>query len=90
MIEREPAWAVFIDYANLSFHQKSAGILDVVTRALIQTPMRPGTTRGRCDVRVYGGWYEDMLITQLAQNLAASLQRDFPAIVRLKASGGAA
>ena len=74
---------VFIDYDNLRQHQKSAGVLDVVTRVLVQMPWDPSITHGTCDVRVYGGWYEGNQITRMAQDLTVEIQRDFPAIVRI-------
>jgi uncharacterized LabA/DUF88 family protein len=60
-----------------------AGILDVVTRALIQIQMDAASTRIMCDVRVYGGWYEGTKITRLAEDLTVEIQRDFPKIIRL-------
>ncbi len=74
---------VFIDYDNLRQDQKSAGMLDVVTKVLVLVPWDHSITRGRCEVRVYGGWYEGDQMTQLAQNLSAELQREFPAIIRV-------
>lgn len=74
---------VFVDYDNLLPTQKTAGILDVVTRVLVQVPWDPSITRGNCEVRVYGGWYEGNQITRMAQDLTVELQRDFPAIIRI-------
>jgi hypothetical protein len=79
--------AVFIDYDNLLGAHKTSGILDVVTKALLRTPIVSLENRGICDVRIYGGWYEGSSMTQLAQNLAVEIQRDFPAIIRLPGSG---
>lgn len=80
----EISFVLFIDYDNLLPAQKRAGILDVVGRALIQMPMDAKTTRGKCEVRVYGGWYEENEITRLAQDVSIELQRDFPRIIRLR------
>lgn len=74
---------IFIDYDNLPLQQKTAGILDIVTRSMIQVPFEAAVTRSRCEVRVYGGWYEGASITKLAQDLSIEIQRDFPAIIRL-------
>ena len=68
--------------------RKRAGILDVVTRALIQTPMDPATTRAKCDARVYGGWYEGTQITRMAEEVTLEIQRDFPKIIRLPTAAG--
>ncbi len=75
--------AIFIDYDNLLHPQKTAGILDVVTKALVQMPFSSSSARIGCDVRVYGGWYEGNVMTQRAQDVAVELQRDFPAVIRL-------
>jgi uncharacterized LabA/DUF88 family protein len=74
---------VFVDYDNLLSIQKSAGMLDVVTKVLIQLPWDRSITRGNCEIRVYGGWYEGNQITRMAQDLSVELQRDFPAIMRI-------
>ncbi len=75
--------SVFIDYDNLSPLQKEAGILDVVTKALVQIPMEGIARRVICDVRVYGGWYEGTDITRLAEKVAVEIQDDFPKVIRL-------
>lgn len=87
MPERDITFAIFIDYDNLLPAQKSAGILDVITRALIQLPFDTGIFRGKCDVRVYGGWYEGTHITRLAEDVAVEIQREFPTVIRLPISG---
>jgi hypothetical protein len=58
-------------------------MLDVVTKVLVQVPWDHSITRGNCEVRVYGGWYEGNQITRMAQDLSVELQRDFPIIVRV-------
>lgn len=90
MADQMTTLAVFIDYDNLLPGQKSAGILDVVTKALIQIPRDSGLMRAKCEVRVYGGWYEGTAITQLAQHVTVELQRDFPTIIRLPNATGEA
>lgn len=75
--------AVFIDYDNLLDNHKVSGILDVTTSALLRTPLMGSDVRGTCDVRIYGGWYEGPMMTQMAQRLSAAIQRDFPTIIRL-------
>lgn len=80
--------ALFIDYDNLLVSHKSSGILDVVTKALMQTPFSLPDQRGHCDIRIYGGWYEGPLMTQLAQSLSVEINRDFPGIVRVPRTDG--
>ena len=74
---------LFIDYDNLLPLQKNAGILNTVTKALVQMPFSASASRIECDVRVYGGWYEGSVMTPLAQKVAVELQNDFPVVIRL-------
>jgi uncharacterized LabA/DUF88 family protein len=83
MTEQPLLAIVFIDYDNLLPLQKSGGILDVVTKVLIQMPWSNSLKRGHCEIRVYGGWYEGTEITRIAQDLSVQLQQDFPAIIRI-------
>ncbi|MEW8288369.1 MAG: NYN domain-containing protein [Candidatus Thiodiazotropha endolucinida] len=82
-------FSVFIDYDNLSPLQKDAGVLDVVTKALVQIPMDGVAQRTSCDVRVYGGWYEGTNITRLAEKVTVEIQNDFPKVIRLPAPNDA-
>jgi len=79
--------AVFIDYDNLQDGHKTSGMLDVITKALLRTPIVSKDTRGTCDVRIYGGWYEGPTMTKLAQDVFVAIQGEFPAIVRLPSVG---
>lgn len=88
MADQMSSLTVFVDYDNLMPSQKSVGILNVVTKALMQVPLTLGGLRTRCEVRVYGGWYEGASITHLAQDITVELHRDFPAIIRLPNSIG--
>lgn len=88
MTELGTTFAVFIDYDNLLQFQKTAGIVDVVTKALVQLSLKDVTARARCDIRVYGGWYEGSQMTRLAQDVSIEIQRDFPIIIRLPVTGG--
>lgn len=83
-------FSVFIDYDNLLDIHKISGVRDIVTKALlkalIQAPINSSATRGTCSIRVYGGWYEGTVMTQLAQDVAVAVQREFPAIIHLPTS----
>ncbi len=87
MSEHDTSYAIFIDYDNLEPAQKAAGILDVVTKALVQIPLDGATIRAKCDIRIYGGWYEGTEITRKAEDITIEIQRDFPKIIRLPLSG---
>lgn len=80
--------AMFIDYDNLLPAQKTSGILDIVTKALVQIPIDSIISRAKCDVRIYGGWYEGAQITRMAEDVTVEIQRDFPAIIRIPISDG--
>jgi len=74
--------AVLIDFDNLSEPQK-VSILDVATKALMQLPKAITATRGECILRIYGGWYEEMTMTNRAQTLSVSIQAAFPENIRI-------
>ncbi|MDH3342419.1 MAG: NYN domain-containing protein, partial [Gammaproteobacteria bacterium] len=88
MPELDTFFAVFIDYDNLTRTQKNAGILDVVTKALIQLSLDTVTKRAKCEVRIYGGWYEGNQITRRAEDVTIEIQREFPLIIRLPNPSG--
>ncbi len=78
-----PTLLLFIDYDNLLPTQKQTGLLDVVTRALNKFPFSEDGLRFKCEVRVYGGWYEGSDITPLAQAVTKELLDDFPVVIRI-------
>jgi uncharacterized LabA/DUF88 family protein len=84
--KNELTYAFFIDYDNLLPRQKNAGILDVVRKTILQIPIAPNTKLIKCNTRIYGGWYEGSVITQLAQNIIVEIQRDFPNLFHLPLS----
>ncbi len=57
---------ILVDYDNLLPLQKATGMLDVVTRVLMQLPKRQKAERGMCEMRIYGGWYEGTSMTRLS------------------------
>lgn len=80
--------AIYIDYDNLHDSHKTAGILDIVTRVLMKLPVPPHESRGICEVRLYGGWYEGEEMSQLSQKLSVKVQNDFPKLIRIPSSSG--
>lgn len=79
---------LFIDYDNLSHLQKTSGVINIVTKVLMQMPFGVITTPIKCEVRIYGGWYEGTIMTRLAQDVTVEIQRDFPTIIRLPRGEG--
>jgi len=82
MKEHTSSIAVFIDYDNLSNTQKENGVLDIVNNILFRIPLDESVSRLKCEVRVYGGWYEGSNMTELAQDVSAKIKQDFPAVLQ--------
>ncbi len=80
--------SVFIDYDNLSEGQKRSGMLDVLTKALMQLSTIRFAARIACEVRVYGGWYEGSEMTQLAQDVSIKIGDEFPKLIIVSQSNG--
>jgi uncharacterized LabA/DUF88 family protein len=78
---------ILIDYGNLLQRHRDAGLLDLVVRILGGITWDTGTARGRCDIRIYGGWYEEDMITRQAEELTVEIQRDFPTVIRVSSNG---
>lgn len=87
MVKHDLTYAIFIDYDNLEKPQKMAGLLDVITKVLMQVPIDITVSRVKCDVRVYGGWYDGTQITRLAQDVTVQIQQEFPKVLRFPISG---
>lgn len=76
--------AVFIDYDNLNDIQKRTGIFKVVINALFQSNLPSYRGIVSCDVRIYGGWYEESKITRTAEDVSAEIEREFPKIIKIQ------
>lgn len=81
---------IFIDYDNLLNPKEGEEVLAVVRNVLLQLPRHLDFKSARCEVRVYGGWYEGMEFTSLAQKVSVKLQEDFPTIIHLPIKTGEA
>lgn len=82
MVEPANSLGVFVDYDNLTPIQKTDGIHDLLTKALCLLPTTM-SARVKCNVRIYGGWYEGVQMTRMAQEVTVEIQRDFPLVIRL-------
>lgn len=74
---------VCVDYDNLSQLQKSSGIFGVVQKTLSQASELFTENVGKCEIRLYGGWYEGDSLSLLSQKLSVEIQREFPAVIRV-------
>jgi hypothetical protein len=79
---------LYIDYDNVSRALKKNGLLSLVTRCLLTTKIPTTTKIGRCEVRVYGGWYEGSTLTALAECIIAELVQGFPTILPFSNQAG--
>lgn len=79
---------LYIDYDNLNPDRKRKGLLDLATRSLLATAIPTSKTGGRCELRVYGGWYDATTLTPLAQDIIAEIGRDFPAVLPFQNHAG--
>jgi hypothetical protein len=79
---------VLIDYDNLRETQKSSGVRDLITKLLFRMQLEPESVRGECNVRLYGGWYEEANMTPRAQDLSVEVQSEFPFIIRIPVRSG--
>jgi len=73
-----------IDYDNLSSIQKESGILNVAQRIIASISNSIESKTGSCEIRLYGGWYEDDNLTQASQQLSIAIQDAFPSIIRVQ------
>lgn len=80
---------LYIDYDNLNEDKKRKGLLDLATRALMSLRIPTQKTTGRCELRVYGGWYNETTLTPLAQKIIAEIGREFPAVLPFQGATGA-
>lgn len=80
--------AVLIDYDNLRETQKSSGVRDLITKFFFQMQLEPELNRGECNVRLYGGWYEEANMTPRAQDLSVEVQSEFPFVLRIPSRSG--
>lgn len=74
--------AICIDFDNLLPHHKSDGVRKTIEK-ILQTCVNLNNTKATCEIRIYGGWYEEKVMTKLAQKISTEIQNDFPAIFRV-------
>lgn len=80
--------SILVDYDNLLLDQKASGLVDLATRVLMQLPPLAAQERGGCEMRLYGGWYEGSIMTQMGQELSVAMQEHFPTIIRVPNQSG--
>lgn len=80
--------AICVDYDNLHKPQKIAGVMTVISNALIKMPEIFSSTTGTCEVRLYGGWFEGENLSKLSQDVSVSIQDEFPAILKIPTKDG--
>ncbi len=73
---------VLVDFDNLSPLMRSGQLLKVVDAILdASKPFLPATVR--VFTRLYGGWYEEKILTHLAQRIVADAAGSFPTVINV-------
>lgn len=77
----------FVDFDNLAQRNRSAdGLERVFSYIFGSEDFNLGAPVISCEVRIYGGWYQENGLTKAAQLLSAQLEGKFP--LSLRARGG--
>lgn len=80
MSEIKSTIILLIDYDNLSPQQKETGILDLAVGILFRIPFESNVRSADCHIRIYGGWFEEDRITNLAEQIIRKIGKDFPCV----------
>lgn len=83
------AFNILVDYDNLNHTDKSRDLLYLADKIIHKFSLSE-TVERHVQIRLYGGWYENNLITRKAQNLRTEILRHFPAKITLSDNTSAA
>ena len=72
---------VLVDYDNVRQHHRTKGLVYVAERVLQAVSAVHPTLLRRLRIRLYGGWYEGLVLSRRAQDLAAELLVEFPRVI---------
>lgn len=73
---------ILVDFDNVESNLLRRGVLALSERLIRAMADAQMNIPARCDVGLYGGWYERDLLTRSAQRIASDLQGTFPAPIR--------
>lgn len=82
--------AIFVDYDNLTESQQLNGLNMLISSVFLKMSDILNNNQYECTVRLYGGWFEAASLTQVAQDIVAEIQNNFPTIIRIPTQSGAA
>ena len=70
---------ILVDLDNIPENVRRKGLRAMADRfAELAMPHAINAGETRLEVKFYGGWFDRMNLTKVAQNLSAEIQRDFP------------
>jgi hypothetical protein len=73
---------ILIDFDNIDYQMRQAGIRSVCTRVIQGIVGKRGEMPEHCRFRLYGGWYDGDQMTKGAQSLSTEIQAEFPNVIR--------
>jgi hypothetical protein len=74
---------VLVDYDNIQAIEKQRGVLQAITH-VVQTIASVAKAIGpRVNVRLYGGWFEQMKMSRSALTISPQVSKDFPQAMTL-------
>jgi hypothetical protein len=69
---------ILVDIDNIPENMRRRGLRGMADRFVELAMSRADPADTRLDVKLYGGWFDRMSLTKIAQDLSAEIQRDFP------------
>ncbi len=79
---------ILVDYSNIPTLQRGRGLVYLVQQFLNLIGFRALHRYQRVHVRLYGGWYEESVLSRDGQRLSADLSAEFPRPIYITGSGG--
>src|SRR5690606_6154939 len=77
---------VLVDYDNIPDVVRARGLPHVIDRIVDSLVPHAGAVSG-LDIRLYGGWFQEQILSRRAQDLAPQLHATFPATRELSHNG---
>ncbi len=74
---------VLVDYDNLLPYQQDRGLAQLAEWASGFIADHVDRAERRVRIRLYGGWFEDQMLSKRAQTLSLEMQQAFPRIIRI-------
>ena len=78
---------ILVDFDNIERQTRDRGVSWVCTKILQAIAKSRGDVPARCRIRLYGGWYDNDVLSKIAQALVPSIQSEFPSAIRWNGRG---